>query len=71
MLEPLGKRSKSELKSILLKDNELRVVAALSMPEKAAKLNVKSSGELRAYFALQESAMKIIALTRSMEENSK
>jgi hypothetical protein len=69
MLEPVGRRAKSDLKSILLKDNELRVLAALSMPKKAEKLNIKSSGQLRTYFALQESAMKMIALTRSMEDS--
>jgi hypothetical protein len=52
-------------KELLLEDNELRTLAALEMPREKDLL-VKECPELRAYFALQEAAMKITALTRSL-----
>ncbi|KAF2434980.1 hypothetical protein EJ08DRAFT_386070 [Tothia fuscella] len=70
MFEALQNRPDSELKDILMKDNELRVFAALDMPEESKDLIIKDSIELRVYFALQEGAAKIIALTRSMVETA-
>jgi hypothetical protein len=49
---------------ILLEDNELRALAALELPHEK-DLFIKECSELRIYFALQEAAMKITALTSS------
>jgi hypothetical protein len=60
-----------EARELVSKDNELRTLAALSMPEEARNLSIKDSCELRIYFALQESAMKITALTKSLKDSPK
>jgi hypothetical protein len=54
-------------REILLEDNELRTFAALEMPHEKDLL-IKGCCELRTSFALQEAAMKIAALTRSLNE---
>jgi hypothetical protein len=56
-----------EARELVSKDNELRTLAALSMSEEAKNLSIKDSCELRIYFALQESALKITALTSSSQ----
>jgi len=57
----------AQAKNLLMEDNEMRVFAALAMPAEMHNLGIKDSPELRIYFALQEYAMKITAMTRSLE----
>ncbi|KIW01380.1 uncharacterized protein PV09_07148 [Verruconis gallopava] len=52
---------------LLLRDNEMRILAALEMPDEK-ELLIKDCAELRMYFTLQETAMKIIALSRSLSD---
>jgi hypothetical protein len=63
--------TQKEALQLLSMDNELRTLAVLNMPEQDGNLNIKDSCELRIHFALQESAMKIMALTRSIEDTPK
>jgi hypothetical protein len=60
-----------EATELVSKDDELRTLAALCMPEEIKTLDIKNSCELRIHFALQKSAMKITALTRSLEDTQK
>lgn len=46
----------------------MRICAALDLPAEAKDLCVKKCAVLRSYFALMETAGKITALTRCLEE---
>jgi hypothetical protein len=60
-----------EAKDLLSKDNELRTLAAIGMPEEANNLNIKDCSELRIHFALQDSATKIMSLASSLQDRLK
>jgi hypothetical protein len=51
-----------------MKDNEMRICAALEMPGQTRELSIRKCAISRTYFALMETAGKITALTRCLEE---
>lgn len=53
---------------LLMRDNEMRVYAALDLPIEWKNLVIRKCAVLRAYFALMEAAGKIAALTRKLED---
>lgn len=60
--------TETEAANILIKDNEMRVLAALDLPGEMQELSIKKCAVLRTYFALMEAAGKMTALNRCLEE---
>jgi hypothetical protein len=60
--------TEAQATQLLMKDNEMRICAALDLPAKSKDLSIKKCAVLRSYFALMETAGKITALTRCLEE---
>lgn len=60
--------TETEAANILIKDNEMRVLAALDLHGEMQELSIKRCAVLRAYFALMEMAGKMTALKQCLEE---
>jgi hypothetical protein len=60
--------TEAQATQLMMKDNEMRICAALDLPAETKDLSIKKCAVLRIYFALMETAGKITALTRCLED---